>query len=402
MSNANNKKIVNNYQNNKLLDNIIIKFFPDIKKKPVFLKIYNSITKKFSTKKLPKIKSIMINYEEIKLIPYINSNINKINILNPIGSGGFGNVYKTSNDTILLKIITQSNSEDEDNRDREFKSLIFHYLLYKYYEKTENIKYLCKLNEFGVIEKNKWYAFMENCGLDLFHKFKKKNDKPDFDTLLKIFYECCTALKIIHDLEYLHLDIKPENFLMKDDQIKIIDFGMVKKNKFITNKSFGTMDYIPNDWLKNSDEENNTTLEYHHDIFSLGCMFIILLYKIIIKKNILIVCPLVISTPGIPKIDKKSMIYSLRKEYNIKQFNSMCNNIKDDLNKGINKESNEGKIRNINNIFSINLIKMMVHPDPKERCNDINEIIKYLDYIFINNTRISNNNNNIEKSNKNN
>ena len=400
MSNANNKKIVNNYQNNKLLDNIIIKFFPDIKKKPVFLKIYNYITKKFSTKKLPKklpkIKSIMINYEKIKLIPYINSNINKINILNPIGSGGYGKVYKTSNDTILLKIITEkSNSEDEYNRDREFKSLIFHYLLYKYYEKTENIKYLCKLNEFGVIEKNKWYAFMENCGLDLLNKFKKKNDEPDFDTLLKIFYECCKALKIIHDLEYLHLDIKPENFLMKDDQIKIIDFGMVKKNKFITDISFGTMDYIPNDWLKNSSDEKNTTLEYHHDIFSLGCMFIILLYKFIIKKNILMVCPLKINI-GI----YKNNIYNSRKEYNIKQFNSMCNNIKDDLNKGINKESNEGKIRNINNIFSINLIKMMVHPDPKERCNDINEIIKYLDYIFINNTRIPNNN--IEKSNKNN
>lgn len=231
MSNANNKKIVNNYQNNKLLDNIIIKFFPDIKKKSVLAEIYNSITKKFSTKKLPKIKSIIINYEEIKLIPYINSNINtnKISISYSIGSGGYGKVYKTSNDTILLKIITQDKSTDEDNKDREFKSLIFHYLLYKYYEKTENIKYLCKLYEFGVIEKNKWYAFMENCGLDLLDKFNKNKNNPDFDKLLKIFYECCKALKIIHDLEYLHLDIKPENFLMKDDQIKIIDFGMVKK-----------------------------------------------------------------------------------------------------------------------------------------------------------------------------
>ena len=238
---------------------------------------------------------------------------------------------------------------------------------------------------------------MENCGLDFIDKFK--NDSPDFDTLLKIFYECCKALKIIHDLEYLHLDIKPENFLMKDDQIKIIDFGMVKKNKFITDISFGTMDYIPNDWLKNSSEENNTTLEYHHDIFSLGCMFIILLYAFIIKKKILMVCPLLISNFMMPKIDK-SMMYDLRKEYNSEQFDTMCKTIKNNLNSGINKESNEGKIRNINNIFSINLIKMMVHPDPKKRCNDINEIIKYLDYIFINNTRIHNNN--IEKSNKNN
>jgi serine/threonine protein kinase len=396
--NANNKKIVNNYQNNKLLDNIIIKFFPDIKKKSILSELYNSITKKFTTKKSPKIKSIIINYEEIKLIPYINSNINtnKIKIYNPIGHGAFGKVYATSNNEILLKIIIEGNSKD-DNKDREFKSLIFHYLLYKYYEKTENIKYLCKLNEFGVIEKNKWYAFMENCGLDFIDKFK--NDSPDFDTLLKIFYECCKALKIIHDLEYLHLDIKVENFLIKDNQIKIIDFGMVKKNKFITDIPFGTMDYISNDWLKNSYEKNNTTLEYHHDIFSLGCMFIILLYAFIIKIKILMVCPLIIPNFIMPKI-KKSMMYNLRKEYNSEQFNSMCKIIKNNLNSGINKESNEGKIRNINNIFSINLIKMMVHPDPKERCNDINKIIEYLDYIFINNTRIHNNN--IKKSNKNN
>ena len=393
MSNANNKKIVNNYQNNKLLDNIIIKFFPDIKKKPVFLKIYNFITKSLNKKNSQKIKSIIINYEELILKPYINSNINtnKILIHNSIGSGGFGNVYKTSNSKILLKIIKQGNSKDKDNKDREFKSLIFHYLLYKYYEKNENIKYLCKLHEFGIIEKNKWYAFMENCGLDLIHKLNNIN--IDFDTLLKIFYECCKALKIIHDLEYLHLDIKPENFLMKDDQIKIIDFGMVKKNKFITKYSFGTMNYIPNDWLKNSEENKNTTLEYHHDIFSLGCMFIILLYTFIIKKSILMVCPLVIPIKDIPKIDE-SQIYKYRKEYDINQFNSMCNTIKKKLNKDINRKTNKGKIRKITNIFLLNLIKMMVHPNPEERCNNVNKIIEYLDFIFANNKRINNNTNN--------
>lgn len=382
-----NKKISNNYKKNELLNNIIIKIFPDIKEKSFFSKLFNSIKRRSNKTLEKKIKTIILNYKEIKLIPYINSNINKnISIYNSIGSGGFGTIYTTSNEKILLKIII----EDGD-KDREFKSLIFHYLLYKYYEKNENIKYLCKLYEFGVIQKNKWYAFMENCGLDLINKFN--NDRPNFDTLLKIFYECCKALKIIHDLEYLHLDIKLENFLIKDNQIKIIDFGMVKKYKFITEYWFGTIDYISNDWLKNNYENKNTTLEYHHDIFSLGCMFILLLYSFIIKKEILMVCPLVKPTYGIPNVNE-SMIFTLRKNYNEGDFIYLCDTIKKDLNRGINNKNNEEKIRKINNIFSLNLIKMMVHPNPKKRCNNINKIIEYLDFIFINNTRINNNINN--------
>jgi serine/threonine protein kinase len=68
---------------------------------------------------------------------------------------------------------------------------------------------------------------------------------------MDIFKECCQAVKIIHDVEHLHLDIKPENFMIKDNQVKIIDFGIVKENKYETLPTFGTSKYIASDWIIN-------------------------------------------------------------------------------------------------------------------------------------------------------
>jgi serine/threonine protein kinase len=45
--------------------------------------------------------------------------------------------------------------------------------------------------------------------------------------LVDIFYQCASAVKTLHDIGVLHIDVKPENFMMNSSrQVKIIDFGM--------------------------------------------------------------------------------------------------------------------------------------------------------------------------------
>ena len=45
-------------------------------------------------------------------------------------------------------------------------------------------------------------------------------------TLYKIMKKCLNVLKSIHQHGVLHRDIKPQNFMIKHDDIYLIDFGL--------------------------------------------------------------------------------------------------------------------------------------------------------------------------------
>lgn len=171
----NNKKI-RNFKNNNTLKEIIEKVIP----------LKRSFSESFFEKSIPE-KNVYIksssskNYIATSLQPYLSNNLNKfknikIDMTKDKSSGSFGNVYlkiKSKNKKDLNVIYKEI--YDTDAEKTEFKALIFHYLLQKYYtinQKSE-LKYLCKLHEFGSIEKNQslTYAIMENCGKDLLNYF---------------------------------------------------------------------------------------------------------------------------------------------------------------------------------------------------------------------------------------
>ena len=328
----NNHKLTNNniynlakikakyYKNEKLL-NSIIKKIKTIRKNSIIRIINNNELKKNEKEK--EKKKIKFGNKIITLKPYIKNKKN-YEILNEIiGEGGFCKIYLTTNKNIGFKKI-----QDDIKYEDEYKSLIFHYLLLQYYKGTPQVKYLCKLIEFGSLSPyknskyNYYYAYMEIFGNDLDSLKYNSNSNLllKFTNIFKILYQCCESVKLIHNLEYLHLDIKPENFLIKDNKIKIIDFGFVNKNALKTSGMIGTLRYISNDWMKNFEENKTTTLNYHHDIFSLGCMFIELLYKFILDTEILIACPLIKNKP-INDIKKN------RRSYNQESYKIMCDTI---------------------------------------------------------------------------
>jgi serine/threonine protein kinase len=255
--------------------------------------------------------------------------------------------------------------------------LIFNYLLYFYYEinDPDKLKYLCKILEIGKIKKtNKIYAIMENCGENLYNAIEEIITYSGYDYsqginfIFFIFKECLSSLKLIHDRNYLHLDIKPENYLINvvnnEINIKIIDYGFVKKRNTAVFGYFGTGPYIPNDWIYNYENSKNTTLDFHHDFFSLGCMFVEILfdyfYKININKNKLgMSCPL---TYG-----NSFNVIERRKNYNNSSYNADLNTIKRMLEK-LEIENEKKEI-----IFTI--ISKMINPNPSERVNDINILL---------------------------
>jgi serine/threonine protein kinase len=221
--------------------------------------------------------------------------------------GSFGTVYKsiflTTNNisttklsSTILKIIEEKNSNNP-----EFKSLIFNICLlsYLYLQNNDGIKYFCDLYEFGKIKdsNNKFYAIMEDCGYDLFFYFNKirninfinssYNDK--LFIILYIIRECAKALKVLHDINIAHNDVKPDNFLIKKDNgnyyIKIIDFGFARKFGSIIdfskgNVNFSTKGFIPYNFYYNTYYKKEYRVDKKCDIYGLGISFLELLCNI--------------------------------------------------------------------------------------------------------------------------
>ena len=116
------------------------------------------------------------------------------------------------------------------------------------------------------------YIFLEYApNGDLFGYMNKQ--KPNDKSLLKIFYQTCTAIEYIHSKNIMHRDLKPENILLdENNNAKICDFGWsaeyfedVKRETLC-----GTFEYMAPEVFFRNQQTKKT------DIWSLG----ILLYEL--------------------------------------------------------------------------------------------------------------------------
>jgi serine/threonine protein kinase len=87
------------------------------------------------------------------------------------------------------------------------------------------------------------------------------------DFVVNLVVQVCRGLQAAHEMGLIHGDLKPGNiFIMDDDTVKIIDFGLVYT---IENKSAnalkGTFQYMPPEQLDGTAQPNRS-----FDIFSLG------------------------------------------------------------------------------------------------------------------------------------
>ena len=200
---------------------------------------------------------------------------------------------------------------------------IFDYYLYNLINKPN---YLCKTYEIGYClnedDNDKYfYSIMDDCGNDIFSFFalkigdykstikingKNKNSLNIlFNNLLIIFYKMILGVKIVHDLGYVHLDIKPHNFLISSNNesnlldlmfttnienivlIKIIDFELITKIGTNINKTpvdgIGTEEYAHSDLIKH--KQRKVVISPIHDIEMLRKSFIHIIGIIFLKSS---------------------------------------------------------------------------------------------------------------------
>lgn len=165
--------------------------------------------------------------------------LNKYKILEEIGSGSFGTIYKGENmktsDKVAIKMEPINSLKLLKN-----ETNIYQYL--------KNIKGIPNVKWFGKDEAN-YYMVIQLLGESL--ESMKQRRQFSFRLIIQIAVQMIEIICQIHDMGLIHRDIKPENFLLSDEkQIYLIDFGFCKTylcdNVHIRMKNVKTMIGTPN------------------------------------------------------------------------------------------------------------------------------------------------------------
>lgn len=152
---------------------------------------------------------------------------NKYKVLEKIGSGNFGNIYKGENvrtkENVAIKIELKNNILN-------FNSLKLEANIYNYLKNSNGFPKMKYYNS------NEFYSFLVLELLDLnLSKFIELNNNNyeyflDINIIKDLGIQMINLIEFLHNKFIIHRDIKPENFLfgLKNNSSKLylIDFGL--------------------------------------------------------------------------------------------------------------------------------------------------------------------------------
>jgi serine/threonine protein kinase len=184
-------------------------------------------------------------------------------ILDKVGEGGFGSVYKAEdkklNEIVCIKILDSKLTMDIDHKDRFITEI-------KLARKITHPN-VVRIHDFAEIEGNYVVTMEYVDGSSLKDKIKQGN----IPTNDMIFYveQICRALDAAQIMGIIHRDIKPGNILIdRNDNVKIVDFGLAKAGDLgedtVTGAIMGTPEYM------SPEQVSSETVDQRSDIYSLG------------------------------------------------------------------------------------------------------------------------------------
>lgn len=199
----------------------------------------------------------------------------KYKIIEKIGEGSFGLIYKGENIRTREFVAIKVEPIEHELKLLKNESIIYQFL--------NNVQGMPTVKWFGKDNKN-YYMVLNLLGESL-QSIKNKIHTFSLSLVLQIGMQIILLLKTIHDKGLLHRDIKPDNFLFglnnQKKIIHIIDFGFCKsyinndKHKPIkkTNSLIGSVTYASinaHDCIELSRRDDMETLGYMLSFFYLG------------------------------------------------------------------------------------------------------------------------------------
>jgi serine/threonine-protein kinase len=92
-------------------------------------------------------------------------------------------------------------------------------------------------------------------------------ERMDVPSLIECAVELVSGIRYIHTMDYLHLDLKPQNILFdKIGKPVITDFGLARRKDTVPDMIAGTMAYIPPETI----ESKGRTVSENNDWYALG------------------------------------------------------------------------------------------------------------------------------------
>ena len=279
----------------------------------------------------------------LKQLFFNNQNFHKnFIILEKIGKGGFGKVFKVKNliDKKIYAIkeikINSNKKKFKENFDLILNEIFYLNLcqnsqtvkFYHFWIEFENFEKNFDLNFLSKKKKIRIYIQMEFCEKTLENLIFSLKNEP-IKNRLKLCKNLTIALKFIHSLGIIHRDLKTSNILIKNGQIKIADFGLAIFNNEIKNFGIGTEIY------SSPEQKNSIFYNEKTDIFSLGLIFYEILqpYKCVMEK--------------IENFNFLKKFNKIPNENFQKKFPFLCNVILNMINKDFHLRPDENEIINV-------------------------------------------------------
>ncbi|KAM6910481.1 serine/threonine-protein kinase Nek10 [Xenentodon cancila] len=203
--------------------------------------------------------------------------INSYSILDHLGSGAFGSVFKvqkqSSQNLLALKEVNLHNpafGRNKKSRDTNVEKIISELTIVKEQMMHPNIVKYYKT----FLEGEKLYIVMELIeGVPLaehLNSLKQKQQQLTEDRIWKVFIQMCLALRYLHkEKRIVHRDLTPNNIMIGEkDKVTITDFGLAKQkqeNSKLTSV-VGSILYSCPEVVKNEPYGEKA------DVWALGCI----------------------------------------------------------------------------------------------------------------------------------
>ncbi|NXJ17927.1 E2AK2 kinase, partial [Dicrurus megarhynchus] len=192
--------------------------------------------------------------------------------IEPIGEGGFGNVFKaTSRCDKITYAVKRVKFTEKVEREAEGLARLTHENIVRYHSSWkgyDHIRY--PYSSQNSDKKICLFIQMEFCERGTLEKWIAKNaeDQKYYVMAQNKFLQIVKGVEYIHSEKLIHRDLKPQNiFISHDDKIKIGDFGLVTSVAFETlTEDRGTKSYM-------APEQSGAKYGKEVDIYALGLIW---------------------------------------------------------------------------------------------------------------------------------